>query len=180
MVPPRTVQTAARESRAIFAGGCNSSTRRVERSSGVSLDLPPSDRGGLCSPHGSNRLSPWSRSVRDDNTHLVVHARELPARTPGCILLSRPGSKHRQARFSYPKTRGGVAMGCWRGDSYTWVVVDGMRVATCSERERSAHLHLSGRSGELHYMSTISVPSAPAATTPGAAKKRIVVADELG
>src|SRR4029078_12726896 len=29
-------------------------------------------------------------------------------------------------------------------------------------------------------MSTISVPSAPAATAPDAAKKRIVVADELG
>ena len=46
-----------------------------------------------------------------------------------------------------------------------------MRVATCSERERSAHLHHSGRSGELHHMSTISVPSAPVATTQDAAKK---------
>ena len=34
--------------------------------------------------------------------------------------------------------------------------------------------------GELHYMSTISVPAAPASTTRAATKKRIVVADELG
>src|SRR5690349_5544943 len=57
-----------------------------------------------------------------------------------------------------------------------------MSVAACSERERSAHLHPAsiGRSGELHSMTTLSVPSAPATTSQGATKKRIVVADELG